>query len=119
MGEAGTLQCCQKDIQLTLRFVADTSDLHIQGQGGVITGWITIKSSKTYHDGTRRSMIHAGGGAVSCERYRKDGKSYRRGCKNWSATGLLQKSYPGFLPGTNMINCSSNRRGKACCVYCR
>ena len=39
----------------------DTSDLHMQGQGGVITGWITVKSPQTFHDATRRQMIHAGG----------------------------------------------------------
>ena len=41
--------------------VVDTSDLHMQGQGGVITGWITVKSPQTFHDATRRQMIHAGG----------------------------------------------------------
>ena len=32
----------------------------MQGQGGVITGWITVKSPQTFHDATRRQMIHAG-----------------------------------------------------------
>ena len=30
-------------------------------KAGCITGWITVKSKKTFHDGTRREMIHAGG----------------------------------------------------------
>ena len=46
VGEAGTLQCCQKGYTADFALVVDTSDLHIQGQGGVITGWITIKAVK-------------------------------------------------------------------------
>ena len=30
------------------------------GQGGVITGWITVKSKNTIHDGARSQTIHAG-----------------------------------------------------------
>ena len=61
-------------IHADFALVVDTSDLHIQGQGGVITGWITIKSKKTFHDGTRREMIHAGGklfGASAIEKMAK------------------------------------------------
>lgn len=62
VGEAGTLQCCEKGYSADFAVIVDTSDLHIQGQGGVITGWITIKNPNTFHDATRRNMIHAGGG---------------------------------------------------------
>ncbi|ADF37746.1 acetylornithine deacetylase [Priestia megaterium] len=103
VGEAGTLQCCQKGYTADFALVADTSDLHIQGQGGVITGWITIKSSKTYHDGTRRSMIHAGGGLLAASAIEKMAKvigGLQELERHWAVT----KSYPGFLPGTNTIN---------------
>ncbi|MGG0462962.1 acetylornithine deacetylase [Priestia aryabhattai] len=103
VGEAGTLQCCQKGYTADFALVADTSDLHIQGQGGVITGWITIKSSKTHHDGTRRSMIHAGGGLLAASAIEKMAKvigGLQELERHWAVT----KSYPGFLPGTNTIN---------------
>ncbi|MCZ8493127.1 acetylornithine deacetylase [Priestia megaterium] len=103
VGEAGTLQCCQKGYTADFALVADTSDLHIQGQGGVITGWITIKSRKTYHDGTRRSMIHAGGGLLAASAIEKMAKvigGLQELERHWAVT----KSYPGFLPGTNTIN---------------
>ncbi|GAA3331835.1 hypothetical protein GCM10020331_089960 [Ectobacillus funiculus] len=45
VGEAGTLQCCKRGYNADFALVVDTSDLHIQGQGGVITGWITVKKS--------------------------------------------------------------------------
>src|SRR3984893_15572247 len=61
-GEAGTLDCTEKGYTADYAVVVDTSDLHMQGQGGVITGWITIQSKETYHDGLRRKLIHAGGG---------------------------------------------------------
>src|SRR5690606_27313420 len=59
VGEAGTLECCKRGYSADFAVVVDTSDLCIQGQGGVITGWITIKSKKTFHDATRKRMIHA------------------------------------------------------------
>ena len=103
VGEAGTLQCCKRGYSADFALVVDTSDLHIQGQGGVITGWITIKSKKTHHDGTRRNMIHAGGGlfaASAIEKMTKVIQGLQELERHWAVT----KSYPGFLPGTNTIN---------------
>ena len=40
----------------------DTSENMALGQGGVITGRITVKSKNTIHDGARSQTIHAGGG---------------------------------------------------------
>lgn len=103
VGEAGTLQCCQRGYEADFALVVDTSDLHILGQGGVITGWITVKSKKTYHDGTRRHMIHAGGGlfaASAIEKMVKIIQGLQELERHWAVT----KSYPGFLPGTNTIN---------------
>ena len=45
-----------------LALVMDTSDNQALGQGGVITGWITVQSKETVHDGARSQMVHAGGG---------------------------------------------------------
>jgi acetylornithine deacetylase len=103
VGEAGTLQCCKRGYTADFAVVVDTSDLHIQGQGGVITGWITVKSRQTFHDATRRSMIHAGGklfGASAIEKMMKVIEGLQELERHWAVT----KSYPGFLPGTNTIN---------------
>lgn len=103
VGEAGTLQCCKRGYKADFAVVVDTSDLHIQGQGGVITGWITVKSSQTFHDATRRNMIHAGGklfGASAIEKMMKIIEGLQELERHWAVT----KSYPGFLPGTNTIN---------------
>lgn len=103
VGEAGTLECCKRGYKADFAVVTDTSDLHIQGQGGVITGWITLKSSQTYHDATRRNMIHAGGklfGASAIEKMMKIIEGLQELERHWAVT----KSYPGFLPGTNTIN---------------
>ncbi|MDQ0245501.1 acetylornithine deacetylase [Bacillus fengqiuensis] len=103
VGEAGTLQCCNRGYKADFAVVVDTSDLHIQGQGGVITGWITVKSNQTFHDATRRNMIHAGGklfGASTIEKMMKVIEGLQELERHWAVT----KSYPGFLPGTNTIN---------------
>ncbi|MCS7462278.1 acetylornithine deacetylase [Paenibacillus doosanensis] len=103
VGEAGTLQCCKRGYSADFAVVVDTSDLHIQGQGGVITGWVTVKSKETYHDATRRNMIHAGGGlhgASAIEKMMKIIQGLQELERHWAVT----KSYPGFAPGTNTIN---------------
>lgn len=103
VGEAGTLECCRKGYKADFALVVDTSDLHIQGQGGVITGWITVKSGQTYHDATRRSMIHAGGqlfAASAIEKMMKVIEGLQELERHWAVT----KSYPGFPPGMNTIN---------------
>ncbi|MCL1948262.1 MAG: acetylornithine deacetylase [Turicibacter sp.] len=103
VGEAGTLQCCQRGYTADFALVVDTSDLHIQGQGGVITGWITVKSAQTFHDAMRRSMIHAGGktfGASAIEKMMKIIEGLNDLERHWAIT----KSYPGVLPGSNTIN---------------
>lgn len=103
VGEAGTLECCQRGYTADFAVVVDTSELHIQGQGGVITGWITIQSPQTYHDATRRQMIHAGGGlhaASAIEKMVKMIQGLQDLEKHWAVT----KSYPGFPAGMNTIN---------------
>lgn len=103
VGEAGTLECCKKGYTADFAVVVDTSDCQIQGQGGVITGWITIQSPNTYHDATRRNMIHAGGGmfaASAIEKMMKVISSLNELEQHWAIT----KSYPGFPPGMTTIN---------------
>ncbi|NHM30738.1 acetylornithine deacetylase [Neobacillus terrae] len=103
VGEAGTLDCTEKGYTADYAVVVDTSDLHIQGQGGVITGWITIESKETFHDGLRRKMIHAGGGvkgASTIEKMMKIIAGLQDLERHWAVT----KSYPGFEPGVNTIN---------------
>jgi formylaminopyrimidine deformylase len=103
VGEAGTLECCKRGYTADFAVVVDTSDLHIQGQGGVITGWITVKSKKTFHDGTRREMIHAGGklmGASAIEKMMKIIQGLQELERHWA----VMKSYPGYPVGTNTIN---------------
>ncbi|WLR51874.1 acetylornithine deacetylase [Bacillus tianshenii] len=103
VGEAGTLECCKRGYDADFAVVVDTSDLHIQGQGGVITGWVTVKSPTTHHDATRRSMIHAGGGvngASAIEKMMKLIDGLQELERHWAVT----KCYPGFPPGSNTIN---------------
>ncbi|NHN31804.1 acetylornithine deacetylase [Paenibacillus agricola] len=103
VGEAGTLECCKRGYTADFAVVVDTSDLHIQGQGGVITGWITLKSKQTFHDATRKSMIHAGGklfGANTIEKMMKVIQGLQDLERHWA----VLKSYPGCAPGTNTIN---------------
>lgn len=103
VGEAGTLQCCEKGYSADFAVIVDTSDLHIQGQGGVITGWITIKNPNTFHDATRRNMIHAGGGlneASTIEKMMKLIAALQELERHWAIT----KTYEGYPPGTNTIN---------------
>jgi formylaminopyrimidine deformylase len=103
VGEAGTLACCEKGYSADFGLVVDTSECHIQGQGGVITGWITVKSPQTYHDAVRRNMIHAGGGvhgASAIEKMSKIITALQELERHWAVT----KSHPDFPPGTNTIN---------------
>lgn len=62
VGEAGTKLACEIGPKADLALVLDTSENMALGQGGVITGWITVKSKNTIHDGARSQTIHAGGG---------------------------------------------------------
>ncbi|MCP3027352.1 acetylornithine deacetylase [Halobacillus sp. A5] len=103
VGEAGTKSCCEKGYQADLALVVDTSDCSIQGQGGVITGWITIESPQVFHDASRSSMIHAGGGmqgASAIEKMMKVISSLQELERHWAVT----KSSPGFPAGSNTIN---------------
>lgn len=103
VGEAGTLACCQRGYSADFAVVVDTSELQIQGQGGVITGWITVKSKQTYHDATRKSMIHAGGKLFAASAIEKMAKIIE-GLQELERHWAVMKNYPGYDPGTNTIN---------------
>ncbi|MDM5186955.1 acetylornithine deacetylase [Bacillus sp. DX4.1] len=103
VGEAGTLQCCKRGYDADFAVVVDTSNLHMQGQGGVITGWITVKSPQTFHDATRRQMIHAGGrlfGASAIEKMLKIVQGLQELERHWA----VMKTYEGYPSGTTTIN---------------
>ena len=102
-GEAGTLSCTEKGYTADFALVIDGSDLHIQGQGGVITGWITVKSKEVFHDAMRMKMIHAGGGVKGASAIEKMMKIIE-GLQELERVWAVTKQYPGFLPGTNTIN---------------
>ncbi|EJL44089.1 acetylornithine deacetylase or succinyl-diaminopimelate desuccinylase [Brevibacillus sp. CF112] len=102
-GEAGTLVALERGYQADYAIVVDTSNLHMQGQGGVITGWITIESPTTLHDGMRARTIHAGGGvrgASAIEKMAKIITALQELERDWA----VMKAYPGFAAGSNTIN---------------
>lgn len=102
-GEAGTLSCTERGYTADFALVVDGSDRKIQGQGGVITGWITVKSKEVFHDGMRMDMIHAGGsvnGASAIEKMMKVIAGLQELERHWAVT----KQYEGFKPGTTTIN---------------
>ncbi|WP_100372195.1 acetylornithine deacetylase [Bacillus sp. FJAT-45037] len=103
VGEAGTKECTERGYTADFAIVADTSNCEIHGQGGVITGWITVKSPKTFHDGMRRNMIHAGGGLTGASAIEKM-MPMIRGLQELERHWAVTKSYPGFPPGMNTIN---------------
>lgn len=103
VGEAGTKTACEHAPKADLGIVLDTSEQVAQGQGGVITGWITVKSKETVHDGARQQMIHAGGGlfgASAIEKMSKIIQALNELERHWAVT----KSYPGMPSGSTTIN---------------
>ncbi|VEF47245.1 acetylornithine deacetylase [Bacillus freudenreichii] len=103
VGEAGTLSCIEKGYNADFALVMDVSDSEIHGQGGVITGWITVKSKEVFHDAMRLNMIHAGGGvhgASAIEKMMKIIAALQELERHWAVT----KQYPGFPAGANTIN---------------
>jgi acetylornithine deacetylase or succinyl-diaminopimelate desuccinylase len=102
-GEAGTRACMERGCVADFAIVADTSHLAVQGQGGVITGWVTVQSPVTHHDAMRSRMIHAGGGLHGASAIEKMAKLIN-GLQDLERHWAVTKSYPGFPPGSNTIN---------------
>ena len=103
VGEAGTKLACEHSPQADLALVFDTSDHQALGQGGVITGWITVQSKETIHDGARSQMIHAGGGlfgASAIEKMMKVIQALKELEQHWA----VMKRYPEMPSGATTIN---------------
>lgn len=102
-GEAGTQSCNERGYRADFAVVPEPTSLVPCGQGGVITGWITVQSPDTLHDGVRARTLHAGGGvfgANAIEKMMKVISSLQELERHWA----VMKSYPGFAPGTTTIN---------------
>lgn len=102
-GEAGTKQLLANGQTADFAIIGDTSDLQFQGQGGVITGWISLKSPETYHDGNRIKMVHTGGGLFAANMIEKM-MVVIQALQTLETHWGIVKSYPGFPAGTNTIN---------------
>ncbi|WP_213606129.1 acetylornithine deacetylase [Staphylococcus capitis] len=103
VGEAGTKRACEIGPRGDLALVLDTSENQALGQGGVITGWITVKSKNTIHDGARSQMIHAGGGLFGASAIEKMTKVIQALNELESHWAVMKKS-PSMPPGANTIN---------------
>jgi len=103
-GEGITFEASQKGPKADFAIVGDISDFKLQyGQGGVITGWITVQSPTTHHDGVRAKMIHAGGGLFAASAVEKMVKIVQ-GLQELERHWAVMKRYEGFPPGSNTIN---------------
>jgi formylaminopyrimidine deformylase len=112
MGEAGTLTALEHTPPADLALVMEPSSGEVSlGQGGVVTGWITIQSPETFHDAMRRRMIHAGGGvrgASAIEKMTVVLQALQTLERHWAVV----KSHPGFPPGTTTINPAAIEGGR-------
>lgn len=102
-GEWGTVACNERGYRADLAIVPEPTGLRPCGQGGVITGWITIQSPQTLHDGVRARTIHAGGGLVGANAIEKMTRVIAA-LNDLERAWAVTKSYPGFAPGATTIN---------------
>ena len=112
MGEVGTLAALDHTPPVEFALVPEPTAGEVSlGQGGVVTGWITIQSPQTFHDAQRRQMIHAGGGvfgASAIEKMVPVLQALERLERHWAVT----KSHPGFEPGSTTINPAAIEGGR-------
>jgi acetylornithine deacetylase len=112
MGEGGTLLALDRTPPVEFALVPEPSGGELSlGQGGVITGWVTIQSPQTHHDAVRRRMIHAGGGldgANAIEKMMKVLGGLQELERHWA----VMKSHPGFPPGTTTMNPAAIEGGR-------
>ncbi len=112
MGEAGTLAALERTPTVDAALVPEPTARELSlGQGGVVTGWITIQSPQTFHDAVRRRMIHAGGGvhgASAIEKMMVVLGALGTLERHWA----VMKSHPGFPPGTTTINPAAIEGGR-------
>jgi acetylornithine deacetylase/succinyl-diaminopimelate desuccinylase family protein len=104
MGEAGTRVALEHTPRTEFALVPEPTAREVSlGQGGVITGWITIQSPQVFHDAVRRRMLHAGGGVLGASAIEKMMvllHALQALERHWA----VLKSHPRFLPGTTTIN---------------
>ena len=112
MGEGGTLLALDHTPPVEFAVVPEPTARELSlGQGGVVTGWITIQSPETYHDAVRRRMIHAGGGiagASAIEKMMKVLQALQDLERHWA----VMKSHPGFPPGVTTLNPAAIEGGR-------
>ena len=102
-GEPGTKRILERGQRYDFALIPEPNSLQVQGQGGAITFWITIKSPQVFHDAARHKMIHAGGGiegANTVEKMCKIIQSMQELERHWAVV----KKYPGITPGATTIN---------------
>jgi acetylornithine deacetylase/succinyl-diaminopimelate desuccinylase family protein len=102
-GEHGTKTLLERGYRGDFAIVPEPSELKIGGQGGVVTMWVIIRSPKTFHDGLRARMIHAGGGLDGASAIEKMAW-IMRGMQELERHWAVTKRYPGMSPGANTIN---------------
>ena len=110
-GEAGTKTCIDRGYRGDFAVIAEPTNFQIQGQGGVITCWLTVKSPATFHDGTRRKMIHAGGGLNGANAIEKMAKLLIT-IQDLERYWAVMKSHPLMPPGSTTINPSFIHGGR-------
>jgi len=103
VGERGTLKCVERGYTANFAIVPEPTEFKISGQGGVVTGWITIKSPETLHDGLRRRIIHAGGGLVGASTIEKMMKVIT-GLQELERHWAVVKTHPQTPIGSTTIN---------------
>lgn len=102
-GEPGTVRCIEKGYKADFAVIPEPFGEVVVGQGGVITGWITVKSQVTLHDGTRVYWRHAGGGmegASAVEKMAKIIQALQELEQHWA----VHKRHPMLPPGMTTIN---------------
>jgi len=110
-GEAGTKSCIDRGYRADYAVISEPTNFKIQGQGGVITCWLTVKSNTTFHDGTRRRMIHAGGGLYGASAIEKMAKLLAA-VQDLERYWAVMKSDPRMPPGSTTINPSYIQGGR-------
>lgn len=102
-GEPGTLRCIERGYKTDFAVIPEPFGEVVVGQGGVITGWITVKSPVTLHDGTRVYWKHAGGGmegASAVEKMAKIVLALQELESHWA----VHKRHPMLPAGMTTIN---------------
>jgi formylaminopyrimidine deformylase len=102
-GERGTQTLIQRGHRGDFAIIPEPSELRIGGQGGVVTMWVIVRSPKTFHDGLRSRLIHAGGGLVGASAIEKM-MGILRGMQELERHWAVTKSYPRLAAGANTIN---------------